>query len=141
MTRPTAFRALFIAALSDSSGQFHSGEQVGGDALRAGVGALRFGVGGGADVARKTHMTDAEWMTCDHPIPMLAILRGKASDRKLRLFAVACCRRSWEVLEEECGRQAVEVRRTHRHDALVIGADIGPADVIAHDHDDVGLLA
>ena len=39
------------------------------------------------------------------------------------------------------GRQAVEVRRPAGHDALVVRADIGPADVVAHDHDDVGLLA
>ena len=39
------------------------------------------------------------------------------------------------------GREPVEVRRAHRHDALVVGADVRPADVVAHDHDDVGLLA
>lgn len=37
-------------------------------------------------------MTATEWAECEQPGPMLAFLRGKASDRQLRLFACACCR-------------------------------------------------
>jgi hypothetical protein len=46
-------------------------------------------------------MTEAEWLACTDPRSMLTFLQGKVSDRKLRLFACACCRFSFSTLSED----------------------------------------
>jgi hypothetical protein len=45
-------------------------------------------------------MTEAEWLCCREPLRMLEGVRGSASERKLRLFAIACYRRVWHRLGE-----------------------------------------
>ena len=53
-------------------------------------------------------MTEAEWLNATEPGPMLDFLRGKANDRKLRLFACACCRSVLHIIKDATSLSAVE---------------------------------
>jgi hypothetical protein len=54
-------------------------------------------------------MNEGQWLACENPQEMLAFLGSRASGRKLRLFAVACCRRIWHLMADPRSRKAVEV--------------------------------
>src|SRR4051812_36419686 len=56
-------------------------------------------------------MTEQEWSECADPRPMLTFLRGRVSERKLRLFACACVRRVWHLLTEGCRHPVVVAER------------------------------
>jgi len=62
-------------------------------------------------------MTEREWLASDDPAAMLHWASGRDGsppihgygDRKLRLFACACCRICWRLLADTRSRRAVEV--------------------------------
>jgi hypothetical protein len=54
-------------------------------------------------------MTEQGWLGCIELEPMLTFLQDKGSERKRRLFAVACCRRIWHRLKDKRSRTAVTV--------------------------------
>jgi hypothetical protein len=54
-------------------------------------------------------MTEQEWLACTKPDKLLGfLLNSSASERRLRLFAVACCRQIC-TLPDERSQQAVEL--------------------------------
>jgi len=61
-------------------------------------------------------MTEADWLACTNPDPMLDYLATHGSDRKLRLFACACARRHWDLLPDDSCRRAVEVSERYADD-------------------------
>jgi hypothetical protein len=71
----------------------------------------------------RTIMTEREWMNCINPELMLTYVRGKASNRKLRLLACACCRCVWHLIPEGACRKAVEVGERYA-DGLATEAEL-----------------
>ncbi len=54
-------------------------------------------------------MTEREWQSCGRLWELMGFVQHRLSDRKRRLFAVACCRRQGHHLLDPRSRQAVEV--------------------------------
>jgi hypothetical protein len=69
-------------------------------------------------------MTEDEWDAATEPLRMLAFLRasGKASDRKLRLLAVACCRAAWRLFNAKAVRAAVETSERYADGEVTLDA-------------------
>lgn len=107
-------------------------------------------------------MTESEWLECVDPTPILEFLQANVSERKLRLFAVACSRRVWDQIDEQevlrglsflvdqcgaadhsthitsdCGRRAVHVAEEHA-DGLTDGAALEEAREAVHELTYVG---
>jgi hypothetical protein len=56
----------------------------------------------------ETHVTEAEWLADTDPRTLFLFRGSRRSGRKMRLLAVACCRRFFRLLSEEA-RELLEV--------------------------------
>ncbi len=56
-------------------------------------------------------MTEAEWLGCESVTDMLKVFPDRTSARKLRLFAVACCRRLPGL--DESSLQSLDIAERH----------------------------
>jgi hypothetical protein len=68
-------------------------------------------------------VTEAEWLSCTNPLPMLRQVDSPSSFRKLVLFGCASCRHSWRSLDEE-SKETVEAAETNE-DHFWNGANVG----------------
>jgi hypothetical protein len=75
-------------------------------------------------------MTEAEWLACVEPLPMLRYLARRASGRKFRLFAQACWQRLAHLLTDERLRDYVLVLEGHA-DGLVGATELAGARAAA----------
>ena len=77
-------------------------------------------------MAKKRGITEADWQSCADPRPMRDALRGNASERKLRLYAVACCRQLGPLLKDARITDALDVAERHA-DGVATRADLEAA--------------
>jgi hypothetical protein len=74
-------------------------------------------------------MTEQEWLTSNDPQTMLEFLRGKVSDRKLRLFDCASGRSYLHRMYSEHDRRILEVmERYNEHDRRILDVEERCAD-------------
>jgi hypothetical protein len=77
-------------------------------------------------------MDEAGWLACENPGPMLVWLRSRASARKVRLFACACCRRVGHLLSDPRSQEALATAERYA-DGLVGDAERSAARRVAQE--------
>jgi hypothetical protein len=88
--------------------------------------------------SKKTVLSEGEWLASSSPRSMLGFLRstGKGSNRKFRLFALACCDRIAHLLTDSRSERAIEMAR--RYEGGLVGEEsldhaLDEADVAMQD--------
>jgi hypothetical protein len=84
-------------------------------------------------IPQADEMTEQSWQTCFHLQRMLSCLPERLSERKLRLFAVACCRHIGDLLFDARCWEAVTTAELFADDLATV-ADLSAAEVAACDY-------
>jgi hypothetical protein len=77
-------------------------------------------------------MTEIEWENGTDPTQMLQFVRGKASDRKLRLFAAAAFGRLAALLPDPRQRRGIEMREQLAEGAITLDECRGVVSGVRH---------
>lgn len=83
-------------------------------------------------LAESARMTEAEWLRCNDPQVLLAFLKGRLSQRKLRLFVLNCCRGLGHLFADKPYRQSVEVAERFV-DGLATAVELADAHRVAEE--------
>jgi hypothetical protein len=84
-------------------------------------------------------VTEQEWDRCEAPQRMLDFLAGRASDRKLRLFAIACCLGNWSPVYADRCRRLVGLAERYA-DGQARGSELTEARRIAYPGELLGVI-
>lgn len=80
-------------------------------------------------------MTEQEWLGCGEPQKMLDFL-PEATDRKLRMFAVACCRRLSQLFADETSHRAIEMSERYA-DGFATEEDLAAISAVVTEFENV----
>ncbi|MDB5310209.1 MAG: hypothetical protein JWO38_4411 [Gemmataceae bacterium] len=70
------------------------------------------------DLAPQAERAERDRLVALGPVEFLEHFEGRVTDRKLRLVAVACCRRVWDRLDDDRLRAAVDAAERHADQPL-----------------------
>lgn len=75
-------------------------------------------------------MTESQWLASTEPKKLLKYLHKRSSERKRRLFAVACCRRAWQHFKGGVCHGCLQTAEQYA-DGLTSGAELLQAETEA----------
>ena len=81
-------------------------------------------------------MTEEEWLDTNTAPWLIDYIAERTSERKLRLFACAACRRIWSVMQYEVSRQAVEFSERYAEGQGTL-EELGRLERVAEDYADL----
>jgi hypothetical protein len=73
-------------------------------------------------------MTEAEWLACDDPGPLLELRWDGASERQVVLLAAICCRKLWHLLSDQRCQLAIDTAERYAEGTATVFEQWAAAD-------------